>query len=167
MRRHSNEEVPAPQAKHVQQTAELNNQCLKCLCSKIERFLVIQNVSNVQCCATPVLYNAVQLLSESCLSQGATIIRLATDRSITARNCLHKAPAHPGRALAADTHAHKGGTGRLEVYQSRKSFKLLYTGALSLKGSTCAFAAATSSSQFPPRREIKALLRTGCHPTTK
>ena len=42
-----------PQAKHVQQTAELNNQCLKCLCSKIERFLVIQNVSNVQCCAAP------------------------------------------------------------------------------------------------------------------
>ena len=42
-----------PQAKHVQQTAELNNQCLKCLCSKIERFLVIQDVSNVQCCAAP------------------------------------------------------------------------------------------------------------------
>jgi len=66
------------------------------------------------------MYSAVQLqtpeassylagspLSESCLSQGATIIRLATDRSITARNCMHKALAHPGRALAADTHAHK------------------------------------------------------------
>ena len=65
------------------------------------------------------MYSAVQLqtpeassylagspLSESCLSQGATLIRLATDRSITARNCLHKALAHPGRALAADTHAY-------------------------------------------------------------
>ena len=117
--------VPQPMGKtqplQLQPTQE-NNEVLLGRCT-MDQQLDPQPISEITATTAPrplpelrrrphrSLFSDLRLLDMSAMdvssTQGATVIRLATDRSITARNCLHKALAHPGRALAADTHAHK------------------------------------------------------------